>query len=111
MLELFNFKVLVPNDFEFMYMQVQVYDLSSMSCSYVLAGHSEIILCLDTCALSSGKVLIVTGSKDNSVSSLPPFAHKVVGLPLNQGLLCLSLFLLFSSYVYPSLPSARLLNF
>lgn len=47
--------------------QVQVYDLSSMSCSYVLAGHSEIILCLDTCALSSGKVLIVTGSKDNSV--------------------------------------------
>lgn len=47
--------------------QVQVYDLSSMSCSYVLAGHSEIVLCLDTCALSSGKILIVTGSKDNSV--------------------------------------------
>lgn len=47
--------------------QVQVYDLSSMSCSYVLAGHSEIILCLDTCALSSGKIFIVTGSKDNSV--------------------------------------------
>ncbi|KAH9784086.1 WD REPEATS REGION domain-containing protein [Citrus sinensis] len=66
-IEQFNFKVLVPNDFEFIYMQVQVYDLSSMSCSYVLAGHSEIVLCLDTCALSSGKILIVTGSKDNSV--------------------------------------------
>lgn len=47
--------------------QVQVYDLATMSCSYVLAGHSEIVLCLDTCIASSGKILIVTGSKDNSV--------------------------------------------
>lgn len=83
MLDQINFKVLVPNDFEFIYMQVQVYDLSSLSCSYVLAGHSEIVLCLDTCALSSGKILIVTGSKDNSVSSLPSFGHKVVGLVIS----------------------------
>ncbi|XP_077234966.1 transducin family protein / WD-40 repeat family protein [Tasmannia lanceolata] len=47
--------------------QVRVYDLASMSCSYVLAGHTDIVLCLDTCVSSSGRTLIVTGSKDNSV--------------------------------------------
>ncbi|KAL7254550.1 hypothetical protein ACSBR1_008845 [Camellia fascicularis] len=47
--------------------QVRVYDLASMSCSYVLAGHTDIVLCLDTCVTSSGRALIVTGSKDNSV--------------------------------------------
>ncbi|RYR77503.1 hypothetical protein Ahy_A01g001990 isoform B [Arachis hypogaea] len=47
--------------------QVRVYDLASMSCSYVLSGHTEIVLCLDTCVSSSGRSLIVTGSKDNSV--------------------------------------------
>ncbi|KAK7389072.1 hypothetical protein VNO78_23904 [Psophocarpus tetragonolobus] len=47
--------------------QVRVYDLASMSCSYVLSGHTEIVLCLDTCVSSSGRALIVTGSKDNSV--------------------------------------------
>ncbi|XP_016511982.2 protein TORMOZ EMBRYO DEFECTIVE [Nicotiana tabacum] len=47
--------------------QVRVYDLTSMSCSYVLAGHTDVILCLDSCVSSSGRTLIVTGSKDNSV--------------------------------------------
>ncbi|XP_059667432.1 protein TORMOZ EMBRYO DEFECTIVE [Cornus florida] len=47
--------------------QVRVYDLASMSCSYVLAGHTEIVLCLDTCELSPGRTLLVTGSKDNTV--------------------------------------------
>ncbi|KAJ1439067.1 WD40/YVTN repeat-like-containing domain superfamily [Sesbania bispinosa] len=47
--------------------QVRVYDLASMSCSSVLSGHTEIVLCLDTCVSSSGRTLIVTGSKDNSV--------------------------------------------
>ncbi|XP_028769923.1 transducin beta-like protein 3 [Neltuma alba] len=47
--------------------QVRVYDLASMSCSYVLAGHTEIVLCVDTCVSSSGRTMIVTGSKDNSV--------------------------------------------
>ncbi|KAF9670431.1 hypothetical protein SADUNF_Sadunf13G0068300 [Salix dunnii] len=46
--------------------QVQVYDMESMSCSYVLAGHTEIVLCLDTCVSSSGRPLLVTGSKDNT---------------------------------------------
>ncbi|KAG4166825.1 hypothetical protein ERO13_A13G156800v2 [Gossypium hirsutum] len=47
--------------------QVRVYDLSSMSCSYVLAGHTDTILCLDTSISSNGRRLILTGSKDNSV--------------------------------------------
>ncbi|KAK4351097.1 hypothetical protein RND71_030410 [Anisodus tanguticus] len=47
--------------------QVRVYDLTTMSCSYVLAGHTDVILCLDTCVSSSGRTLIVTGSKDNTV--------------------------------------------
>ncbi|XP_020084753.1 transducin beta-like protein 3 [Ananas comosus] len=46
--------------------QVRVYDLQSMSCSYVLAGHTEIVVCLDTC-VSRGMTLVVTGSKDNTV--------------------------------------------
>lgn len=45
-----------------------MYDLTTMSCAYVLAGHTEIVLCLDTCVTTSGRTLIVTGSKDNSVS-------------------------------------------
>lgn len=44
-----------------------------MSCSYVLAGHTDIVLCLDTCISNSGRTLIVTGSKDNTVSS--PCCH------------------------------------
>ncbi|WOG96997.1 hypothetical protein DCAR_0416336 [Daucus carota subsp. sativus] len=47
--------------------QVRVYDLDSMSCSYVLAGHTDIVLSLDTCVSTSGRTLIVTGSKDNTV--------------------------------------------
>lgn len=49
-------------------MQVRVYDVGSMSCSYVLAGHTEIVVCIDTCVSSSGNTLVVTGSKDNTVS-------------------------------------------
>lgn len=49
-------------------MQVRVYDVATMSCSYVLAGHTEIVVCVDTCVSSSGKTLVVTGSKDNTVS-------------------------------------------
>lgn len=46
---------------------VRVYDLASMSCAYVLAGHTDIVLCLDTCVSGPGRTLVVTGSKDNSV--------------------------------------------
>lgn len=66
----FSFEILVPNMYLNGHMQVRVYDLAAMSCSYVLAGHTETILCLDTCVSSSGRALIVTGSKDNNVSSI-----------------------------------------
>lgn len=62
------FKVMVFNEQLYGALQVRVYDLASMSCSYVLSGHTEIVLCLDTCVSSSGRTLIVTGSKDNTVS-------------------------------------------
>ncbi|GJZ69365.1 hypothetical protein Tco_0632915 [Tanacetum coccineum] len=45
---------------------VRVYDLASMSCSYVLAP-ADIVLCLDTYTRSYGRTLIVMGSKDNTV--------------------------------------------
>ncbi|KAJ0039122.1 hypothetical protein Pint_22236 [Pistacia integerrima] len=60
--------------------QVQVYDLATMSCSYVLAGHSEIVLCLDTCISSSGKTLIITGSKDNSVRLWESESRRCIGV-------------------------------
>lgn len=47
--------------------QVRVYDVASMSCAYVLSGHTDIVVCLDTCISSTGRTLVVTGSKDNSV--------------------------------------------
>ncbi|CAH9146703.1 unnamed protein product [Cuscuta epithymum] len=59
--------------------QVRVYDLTSMSCTYVLTGHTEIVLCLDTC-VSSGRELIVTGSKDNSVRLWDSHARHCIGV-------------------------------
>ncbi|PKA58862.1 Dynein assembly factor with WDR repeat domains 1 [Apostasia shenzhenica] len=47
--------------------QVCVYDLAAMSCSYVLTGHAGIVLCLDSCRSSSGRSLMVTGSRDHHV--------------------------------------------
>ncbi|KAG9158095.1 hypothetical protein Leryth_000251 [Lithospermum erythrorhizon] len=47
--------------------QVRVYDLATMSCSYVLTGHTDGILCLDTGLSASSRGLLVTGSKDNTV--------------------------------------------
>ncbi|GLT95057.1 hypothetical protein SLE2022_127620 [Rubroshorea leprosula] len=60
--------------------QVRVYNLSSMSCSYVLAGHTDIVLCLDTCKSSSQKTLIVTGSKDNSVRLWESESQRCLGV-------------------------------
>jgi U3 small nucleolar RNA-associated protein 13 len=47
-----------------------VYDVATMSCVFVLSGHTEIVVCLDTCVASSGHVLLVTGSKDYTVSNM-----------------------------------------
>uniref|UniRef100_A0A2N9H388 U3 small nucleolar RNA-associated protein 13 C-terminal domain-containing protein n=1 Tax=Fagus sylvatica TaxID=28930 RepID=A0A2N9H388_FAGSY len=60
--------------------QVRVYDLAAMSCSYVLAGHTETILCLDTCVSSSGRALIVTGSKDNNVRLWESETRRCIGV-------------------------------
>ncbi|KAL5802889.1 hypothetical protein ACOSQ4_031194 [Xanthoceras sorbifolium] len=59
---------------------VQVYDLGSMSCSYVLAGHREIVLCLDTCISSTGRILVVTGSKDNNVRLWESESRRCIGI-------------------------------
>ncbi|PIA55623.1 hypothetical protein AQUCO_00700140v1 [Aquilegia coerulea] len=60
--------------------QVQVYDLASMSCSYVLAGHTATVLSLDTCVSSSGRTLLVTGSKDNNVRLWDQEGHCCIGV-------------------------------
>ncbi|GAB2224604.1 hypothetical protein Droror1_Dr00005366 [Drosera rotundifolia] len=60
--------------------QVRVYDLSSMSCSYILAGHSQIVLCLDTLTQSDGSTLIVTGSKDTTVRVWDSVSTHCVGI-------------------------------
>ncbi|XP_058206435.1 protein TORMOZ EMBRYO DEFECTIVE [Rhododendron vialii] len=64
--------------------QVRVYDLASMSCSYVLAGHTDIVLCLDTCVSSSGRTLIVTGSKDNSIRLWEAESTRCIGVGLGH---------------------------
>ncbi|KAK3143839.1 hypothetical protein QOZ80_4AG0305630 [Eleusine coracana subsp. coracana] len=60
--------------------QVRVYDVATMSCSYVLAGHTEIVVCLDTCVSSSGKTLVVTGSKDNTVRLWDTERRRCIGI-------------------------------
>ncbi|KAK2999957.1 hypothetical protein RJ639_024082 [Escallonia herrerae] len=64
--------------------QVRVYDLASMSCSYVLAGHTDIVLCLDTCVSTSGRTLIVTGSKDNNVRLWESDSRSCIGVGIGH---------------------------
>lgn len=72
-----------------------MYDLTSMSCSYVLAGHTDVVLCLDTCVSSSGRTLIVTGSKDNTVS----LSHLLLLLEQYAAFDCMLLLLIFTCQV------------
>ncbi|CAF1782103.1 hypothetical protein HID58_088942 [Brassica napus] len=60
--------------------EVRVYDVATMSCSYVLAGHKEVVLSLDTCVSSSGNVLIVTGSKDKTVRLWNATSQSCIGV-------------------------------
>ncbi|MQM07751.1 hypothetical protein Taro_040595 [Colocasia esculenta] len=60
--------------------EVRIYDVATMSCSYVLAGHTDTVLCLDTCVLNTGKACIVTGSKDNSARLWNAVDRKCIGL-------------------------------
>lgn len=64
--------------------QVRVYDLSSMSCSYVLSGHTDIVLCLDACMLTSQRTLLVTGSKDNSARLWDSSTQRCIGLGMGH---------------------------
>ncbi|KAH9606106.1 hypothetical protein KSS87_021301 [Heliosperma pusillum] len=64
--------------------QVHVYDLASMSCSYVLGRHSNIVLCLDTYIGSSGNTYIVTGSKDKDVRLWYEETRKCVGVGIGH---------------------------
>ncbi|CAK9172454.1 unnamed protein product [Ilex paraguariensis] len=63
---------------------VRVYDLASMSCSYVLAGHTVIVLCLDTCVTRSGRTRIATGSKDNSVRLWDSESKSCIGVGIGH---------------------------
>lgn len=54
-----------------------MYDLASMSCAYILTGHSDVIPCIDTCVSASGKTLIISGSKDNTVSYISSQIHEL----------------------------------
>ncbi|CAN8256072.1 unnamed protein product [Cochlearia groenlandica] len=60
--------------------EVRVYDVATMSCSYVLSGHKEVVLSLDTCVSSSGNVLIVTGSKDKTVRLWNATSKSCIGI-------------------------------
>ncbi|XP_010558619.1 PREDICTED: transducin beta-like protein 3 [Tarenaya hassleriana] len=64
--------------------EVRVYDTTTMSCSYVLAGHKEAVLSLDTCVSSHGSVLIVTGSKDKSVRLWDSASKACIGVGMGH---------------------------
>ncbi|KAH6766626.1 Transducin family protein / WD-40 repeat family protein [Perilla frutescens var. hirtella] len=64
--------------------QVRVYDLASMSCSYILTGHTDLVLCLDTCVSASGRTLIVSGSKDNTVRLWESQSQRCVGVGIGH---------------------------
>ncbi|XP_047980468.1 transducin beta-like protein 3 [Salvia hispanica] len=64
--------------------QVRVYDLASMSCSYILTGHSDVIPCIDTCVSASGKTLIVSGSKDNTVRLWEAESQRCIGVGIGH---------------------------
>ncbi|OMO84994.1 hypothetical protein CCACVL1_10485 [Corchorus capsularis] len=64
--------------------QVRVYDISSISCSYSLSGHTQAILCLDTTVSSDGRRLIVTGSKDCNVRLWDSERRCCVGLGIGH---------------------------
>ncbi|KAL3678389.1 hypothetical protein R1sor_021345 [Riccia sorocarpa] len=46
--------------------RIRIYDLESMACLQELAGHTDIVLCLDTCVTNSGQSLLVSSAKDNT---------------------------------------------
>ncbi|KAH7616951.1 putative Transducin beta-like protein 3 [Nannochloris sp. 'desiccata'] len=55
---------------------IRVFDVASLSCQATLAGHTEAVLCLDTFRLKSGKTLLASGSKDNTVRVWLPLENE-----------------------------------
>ncbi|KAL2610086.1 hypothetical protein R1flu_028659 [Riccia fluitans] len=46
--------------------RIRIYDMESMACLQELVGHTDIVLCLDTCVTISGQSLMVSSAKDNT---------------------------------------------
>jgi len=46
---------------------IRLFDCSTLGCCATLAGHSDIVLCLDALRVPSGQTLLASGSKDNCV--------------------------------------------
>ena len=55
---------------------IRLFDVASLSCQATLAGHTEAVLCLDTFLLKSGKTLLASGSKDNTVRVWLPLENE-----------------------------------
>ncbi|KAJ0989940.1 hypothetical protein J5N97_008296 [Dioscorea zingiberensis] len=64
--------------------QVRVYEVPSMSCSYVFAGHTDTVVCLDSGISSEGSALLVTGSKDNTVRVWDAVSKNCIGIGKNN---------------------------
>ncbi len=58
---------------------IRLFDVASLSCQATLAGHTEAVLCLDTHRLKSGKTLLASGSKDNTVRVWLPLEESTHG--------------------------------
>lgn len=46
---------------------IRLFDCASLGCAATLAGHSDIVLCLDALRTAEGQTLLASGSKDNAV--------------------------------------------
>jgi U3 small nucleolar RNA-associated protein 13 len=64
---------------------IRLFDVASLSCQATLAGHTEAVLCLDTYRMKSGKTLLASGSKDNTVRVWLPLEESTGGKCLAVG--------------------------
>lgn len=46
---------------------IRLFDCATLGCCATLAGHSDIVLCLDALRLPSGQTLLASGGKDHAV--------------------------------------------
>lgn len=50
-------------------LQVRVYDMTTMICQQEMIGHTDIVLCLDSCVSAAGVPLLASSGKDHTVTS------------------------------------------